>query len=593
MKFNKFLFLLLFTFGLSIGFSSCKKEVDKVDNREMIIKLDHQSEELIIGEKLILTASFGSNQNPSRTYKWFNDNSEVISLVDNGNHSATITAKKAGTAKVTISSVDGELQAVCKIIVKEPESEDPIITEPEDDGIVRILAIGNSFSQDAVENYLYDLAKAEDIKVVIGNMYIGGASLDKHWSNASSNANAYQYIKIDEYGNKTNTPNTSIATALEAENWDYVSFQQASPFSGQYSSYTTPLPSLYNYVKERVKKSTVKYILHQTWAYEQSSTHSGFANYGNNQMTMYSAIVDAVWRAKDLVPINLVIPVGTAIQNGRTSIVGDNFCRDGYHLDVNIGRYTAACTWFEAIFGKNVIGNSYKPNSLSDFEAEIAQNAAHFAVVKPKEVTELVEYQSAGTTRLLTDPVFISFGFNAPIAGWNGLLGASNYDVGAAIFNMKDTNGKETGISLQVTERFSARNTNGEKVTSTEFNMPEGVSTYSYYGNAGEPWRELEIKQSAFKLTGLNKDQKYNLCFFGSRGSNIKDNRETKYIAKGKNEGEVTLNTSNNKSDIACNYEIQPDENGEIMITVTSGENNNNTNGFFYINAMRISPAQQ
>ena len=41
------------------------------------------------------------------------------------------------------------------------------------DGVIRILAIGNSFSQDAVEQYLYELFDAAGIKVIIGNMYIG------------------------------------------------------------------------------------------------------------------------------------------------------------------------------------------------------------------------------------------------------------------------------------------------------------------------------------------------------------------------------------------------------------------------------------
>ena len=42
---------------------------------------------------------------------------------------------------------------------------------------VRILAIGNSFSQDAVEQYLHELAEAEGISTIIGNMFIGGCCL--------------------------------------------------------------------------------------------------------------------------------------------------------------------------------------------------------------------------------------------------------------------------------------------------------------------------------------------------------------------------------------------------------------------------------
>src|SRR5690606_3576637 len=255
--------------------------------------------------------------------------------------------------------------------------------------VIKILAIGNSFSADAIENYLYDLADAADISVVIGNLYIGGAPLSLHVKNANSNAEAYSYRKITQDGKKAVMKNTSLATALADEEWDYISFQQASSFSGQFPTFEASLPTLFNYVKKSVSNPDVKYVLHQTWAYAQNATHKGFANYDRNQMTMYNAIVNAVGQAKHLVEIDFIVPAGTAIQNGRTSEVGDNFNRDGYHLDLNIGRYTAACTWFEAIFKQSVVGNAFKPDSLTPKQAQIAQKAAHLAVKRPNKVSRV------------------------------------------------------------------------------------------------------------------------------------------------------------------------------------------------------------
>lgn len=269
--------------------------------------------------------------------------------------------------------------------------------------VIKILAIGNSFSQDAIETYLYELAQAENIKVIIGNLYIGGASLDLHWANAKDDKAAYEYRKIDQYGNKTNTPKTSIASALEDENWDFISFQQVSSSSGIYDSYVTPLPLLYDYVSARATNKDVKYILHQTWAYSKDSNHKLYGNYNHDQMKMYKSIIDATSRVKNLVPIDIVVPAGTAIQNGRTSVVGDNFCKDGYHLEVNIGRYTAACTWFEALFNKNVIGNTYKPETITDFEADLAQHAAHYAITNPNKITKLKKFKKRPILSQLID----------------------------------------------------------------------------------------------------------------------------------------------------------------------------------------------
>ena len=43
---------------------------------------------------------------------------------------------------------------------------------------IKVLAVGNSFSVDGVENYLHELAKTEGITLIIGNLYIKGCSLE-------------------------------------------------------------------------------------------------------------------------------------------------------------------------------------------------------------------------------------------------------------------------------------------------------------------------------------------------------------------------------------------------------------------------------
>lgn len=253
---------------------------------------------------------------------------------------------------------------------------------------VRILAIGNSFSQDAVEQYLHELAEAEGISTIIGNMFIGGCSLERHVKNARDNAPAYAYRKIGTDGKKREKGKMSLEAVLADEAWDYVSLQQASPFSGMYETYEASLPELIEYVKARLPKKT-KLMLHQTWAYASTSKHSGFKNYNCNQLTMYQAIADAVKKAAKANKIKIVIPSGTAIQNARTSFIGDHLNRDGYHLDVKIGRYTAACTWFERLFKHNVVGNPYAPEGLDEVRKAVAQKAAHAAVKHPYKVTEL------------------------------------------------------------------------------------------------------------------------------------------------------------------------------------------------------------
>jgi len=252
---------------------------------------------------------------------------------------------------------------------------------------VKILAIGNSFSVDAVEQNLYELAQSDGINLIIGNMYIGGCSIERHVKNLRGDIPDYEYRKIVD-GNKTNTKNFTLEKALADEQWDYVSFQQCSPLSGKYDSFAADLPELVAFVRARVPKNAI-FLLYMTWAYSKDAKNTAFADYDKDQMKMYTQIVEANKKAADLVGIKTIIPCGTAIQNARTSFVGDHMNRDGYHLDKMIGRYTAACTWYEAIFKKNVVGNSYAPEGLPADQKKVAQMSAHKAVRHPFKVTQI------------------------------------------------------------------------------------------------------------------------------------------------------------------------------------------------------------
>ena len=195
------------------------------------------------------------------------------------------------------------------------------------EGVIKILAIGNSFSEDAAESYVADLAKSQGENVIIGHLCIGGSTLDMHWNNAQSNSPAYSYRKIVD-GVKTTFSNKTMKEGLEDEAWDYITFQQVSQASGIYTTYFPYLPNLLNYVKKYATNPNVQYCLHRTWAYPTTSTHSGFVYYQKNQMIMYDSIVTVTNKVAEKVGINIIIPAGTAIQNGRSSYIGNNFNRD-------------------------------------------------------------------------------------------------------------------------------------------------------------------------------------------------------------------------------------------------------------------------
>lgn len=264
------------------------------------------------------------------------------------------------------------------------EGNEPLPPEEPRDTL-RVLAIGNSFSSDAVEQNLWELLDAASVPAVVGNIYASGSYLVHHWKRAIGDKAEYRYYKRTEEGS-VSLENQTLLQGLLDEKWTVISLQQASDLSGLYDTYFPYLPDLMEWIGER---SDAEIVFHQTWAYPANSTHDAFANYGNDQMKMYEAIVDAVSRATEACGIKTVIPVGTAVQNARTSRLGDTLNRDGLHLELTYGRYLAACVWFEALTGLDVRKNPFRPSSVSEKDAVLCREAAHLACLHPYEVTPM------------------------------------------------------------------------------------------------------------------------------------------------------------------------------------------------------------
>ena len=268
---------------------------------------------------------------------------------------------------------------------------------------LKVLAIGNSFSSDATE-YLWDIAKDGGVeKIIIGNLYIGGCALDKHYSNIKANSGAYTYYK-NTNGRWTSTSGVSVQKGLADEEWDIVTVQQASGSSGVETSYA-PLSKILDFIAENEPNADVYW--HLTWAYQGNSTHSSFPTYGKDQMKMYNAILKALnSKVKVQESIVGIIPSGTAVQNLRSSYIGDTITRDGYHMSYDYGRYTVALTWFAYLTGGDVDKVDWLPTSYAAVLKDhlpAMREAVKGALAKPEEITKVTAAKPEGAADLSTD----------------------------------------------------------------------------------------------------------------------------------------------------------------------------------------------
>ena len=277
------------------------------------------------------------------------------------------------------------------IVNPDPETPADPRDIPNDDGVLRVLAIGNSFSADAVEQELWPLFHAKGKKVIIGELYISGCDLQTHWERTSTGANAYSYRKIsDESGGAMVTKaDAKFEDGLQDERWDYISLQQGGGHHGQWETFEPWLSNMINYLREHAPYRKFKLVYHVPWVAPATSSSYKFGYYDYNTAKMYSMITETTKKVEEAIKPDLIINTVDAIQNGRSSYLGDTFDRDGWHLNKTYGRYTAGCIWYEKLSGENVPGNPYHPDTISDYVAEICQTAAHEACLHPYQVTDL------------------------------------------------------------------------------------------------------------------------------------------------------------------------------------------------------------
>lgn len=273
----------------------------------------------------------------------------------------------------------------------QPEVTSPSVelTALSDGKTLKVLAIGNSFSNNTTQ-YLYDIAAAEGVtEIVLGRLYIGACTLDRHISNAENNKPAYTYYK-NTTGTWEKTEATTLLYGLTDEDWDIITMQQASGESGQPDSYKE-LPRLIEYVNQNKTNPSAKLVWHMTWAYQSDSTHADFPVYGNRQDIMYQQILESNRRhilTNDAFIVT--IPAGTAIQNARTSYLGDHLTADGYHLN-DLGKVITGYLWYATFTGKTLdkinLTGTVGPVKMTEELNQVIIESVNNALRNPMEVT--------------------------------------------------------------------------------------------------------------------------------------------------------------------------------------------------------------
>ncbi len=369
---------------------------------------------------------------------------------------------------------------------------------------LKVLCIGNSFAVDTAEHVPNIALNAGVKNVKFATLYYGGCSINKHYTNAINNNAPYEYY-LNTGSGWSITPGHSILSALQSEEWDWISIQHGTGDGSRYAeedSYAN-LENLINYVKQNAIGNP-KIAFNMTWVGEVGSHEELIYSFGNDTTLYYNAICALTRDFVSKTPgLDLISPTGTAIQNARTANVG-LLTRDNYHLSLTTGRYTAGLTFFKALTGADISNLSWAPQGMTPYMKAVAIESAANAIATPYAVTQSVaeepvfewpDYATYGDPATPANPHYDHASKEAPEVNTKiDLLPYFNFGTSTPVVQYTIQTANALGIELDL---------NKTPYLYYSFIVPEGGDfTFSIYSNSNySPWLSfLDASQGGAKL---------------------------------------------------------------------------------------------
>lgn len=222
---------------------------------------------------------------------------------------------------------------------------------------IRLLTIGNSFSNNACKYLSQIAASIPGYKIEITKANIGGCSLEKH-------ANLIATCKKDN-STKPYNGNYCLVDMLKQGPYDIVTIQQLSLLSFKPESYQPYANTIVEFVKQHAPGAEIR--IHQTWAYAEDCQR--FEKLGISREEMHTGIVNSYQALAD--ELNLeILPSGNAFyQASKKYPTIDLWSKDRYHAS-DYGCYLAGCVWFGELFGVSPQKVKFVPESIEPKSAE-------------------------------------------------------------------------------------------------------------------------------------------------------------------------------------------------------------------------------
>ena len=277
--------------------------------------------------------------------------------------------------------------------------------------IVNILVIGNSCAYYFMDE-LEGMASAAGLQVNVYNAYYSlssGNQVDAHWSNLTlnklnSDKNTYKFFKTSKGVRQQLGKSITLDGAISYTDWDVIVMNESvrprkcDTYQVMYKNTVEDAKRIYDYIKDQHPQAAL--FWYQGYSYEigwtATNDESEYMTTKERQDQNHENIKLASKLICQQNEIGL-LPVGDAWQLARANpSFGQHLTErwtsgehkeDHYHDGESGGQYLNACVFFEGIFQKSCVGNTFIPRASGPLEHELTpekiaqlQTIAHQAV---------------------------------------------------------------------------------------------------------------------------------------------------------------------------------------------------------------------
>ncbi|MFC6997195.1 GDSL-type esterase/lipase family protein [Rufibacter roseus] len=185
------------------------------------------------------------------------------------------------------------------------------------------------------------------------------------------------------------------------------------------------------------------------------------------------------------------------------------------------------------------------------------------------------------------DTINIDFGNGTRLStgGWNNVTDSK----AGAVANLVNYQGVNSNIAVAVTDAFNDGSNTAGAAADDSLRIPYNASSDSFFGSKRSAVGGFE-PTGGVTFSNLNPQTAYSFAIFANRVDPVANaNRETKYTVTGKTTQVVASNPAGPKGYFVRVSNMMPADDGTITVIATTGDNNTNADGYYYLGVIRIT----